>query len=486
MGSMYKSTALFVTFGAIIVFRSSAHDGTITYVGQNVIDSLVDRAFYILNSAGDPAGGVTQEEAVASARKIAVKLRNIAQYDQNRKYILFKTGELENQIYLEEEGLLMEKEKYRRKSANDLVPLFNAELGKQRPDFKDLWSIQKQMAGIDANMAIDVENSIRKRAFALAKEVPWFFETKLDDGKIDSARAELAYCKVNIDYLGLSPTRYAALEAKLNAKLNADDEREQVVKGLERFKSALKANNLNSARIENQFLGDKIKVLRKNIIPHEWVRIDKDYELLASKYEHRTDSLCDVAIALLHNKGPSVASAFLDTMRTIGLPIEKVNRIDRMILETVVAEKQRSLASAPAIAGAPSLEGDTGHGEKSDQMLDDLMATARKRAREKKDSLATVRKDLGRTTQIEEVRKDRLRVAFELQRMRDQDARKTDSSTALQELVEIYTSIEKHQPKEALRQFNASKEQLRKNLPADDFNKVADAVENGDGAAGKK
>jgi hypothetical protein len=89
---------------------------------------------------------MTQEEAVASAKRIAVKLRKLAEYDQNRKYILFKTGELENQIYLEEEGLLLEKEQYRQKSANDLIPLFNAELGKQRPDFKNLWSIQKQMA----------------------------------------------------------------------------------------------------------------------------------------------------------------------------------------------------------------------------------------------------------------------------------------------------------------------------------------------------
>jgi tryptophan 2,3-dioxygenase len=77
-------------------------------------------------------------------------------------------------------------------------------------------------------------------------------------------------------------------------------------------------------------------------------------------------------------------------------------------------------------------------------VLDDLMAAARKRAQEKKDSQATGKKDLGRTTQIEEVRKDRLRVAFELTADAEQDAKKTDSSAALQELVEIYTSIEKN------------------------------------------
>jgi hypothetical protein len=485
MRRFYKSTSLFAAIIGIVVFGSNVHAAKSTYVGQNVIDSLVDRAFYILNGAGDPASGMTQEEAVASAKKIAVTLRKIAEYDQNRKYILFKTGELENQIYLEEEGLLMEKEKYRQKSANDLIPLFNAELGKQRPDFKDLWSIQKQMAGIDANMAIDVENSIRKRAFALAKEVPYFFETKLEDGKIDDARTELAYCRVNNDYLGLSPSRYASLEAKLNSKVNADDDREQVIKGLERFKTALKTNNLNNARMEDRFLGEKIKALRKNIMPYEWVRLNKDYELFTSKYERKTDSLCDVAIALLHNKGPYAASAFLDTMRTIGMTIEKVNRIDRMILETVVAEKQHTQALAAA-ESTPLVAGDTGTEEKSDPMLTDLMASARKRTQEKKDSQALARKDRGRTTQIEEVRKDRLRVAFELQQMRNQDAKKTENSAALQELVEIYTCIEKHNPKDALQRFTTSKELLRKNLPAEDYNKVAEVVLAGDGAAGKK
>jgi hypothetical protein len=449
------------------------------FVGQGVIDSLVDRAFYILNSASDPSNGMTQEEAVASAKRIAVKLRSLAEYDQNRKYILFKTGELENQIYLEEQGLLLEKEQYRQKSVNEIVPLFNAELGKKRPDFNELWSIQKQMAAVDANMAIDMENSIRKRAVALAKEVSWLFETLLTDGKIDGARAELAYCRVNGGYLGLSPSRYAVLEAKLNSKVSADDEREQVIKGLERFKTALKGNDLKNARLENEFLGEKIQALRSHSLPFDWTRLDKDYELLSSKYVRKSDSLCDVATTILRTRGPYAASAYLDTMRAMGLSNEKVTRADRMILATVVADKQHSL-TAPAPESALSIANDSEAVEAgSSAVLDDLLAAARKRAQEKKDSVATVRQELGRTTQIDEVRKDRLRVAFELQQVRSRDAKKTDSATALQELVAIYTSIEKNNPKEARERFTASKALLRKNIPAEDFDRVTEVVGKG-------
>lgn len=481
-----KNVTILAVIVGIFFSSSGVFAGQTDYVGQNVIDSLVDRAFYILNSAADPSSGKSQEDAVSSAKRVAAKLRNIAENDRNRKYILFRTGELENQIYLEEEGLLMEKEKYRQKSVNNLIPLFNAELGKKRPDFKKLWNIRKQMAGIDANMAMDIENSIRKRSTALAKEVPYFFETSLDNGKTDDARAELAYCQVNSGYLGLSPSRYAALEAKLNAKGTANDEREQVIKGLERFKIALKANNLKNARIANQFLSGKIKTLRSNIQSYEWVRLNKDYELYASKYERKTDSLCNIATGLLHSKGPYAASAFLDTMRTIGLTIDKVNKIDRMILETVVAERLRAEALA-ASKKTPSNARDTEPEQKNDPMLADLMATAKKRSQEKKDSQALALKDRSSTTQIEEVRKDRLRVAFQLRQMREQDEKETANAAALRALVDIYTCIETHKQKDALKRFAASKEMLKKNLAKEDYDKVAEAVKNGEGeAAGRK
>lgn len=484
-GMSCKNVTIITIIVGISFSGSGVFAGQTEYVGQNVIDTLVDRAFYILNSAEDPSSGMSQEDAVSSAKSIAAKLRNIAKNDRNRKYILLRTGELENQIYLEEEGLLKEKEKYRQKSANDLIPLFNAELGKPRPDFKNLWSIRKKMAGVDANMAIDVENSIRKRGNALAKEVPYLFETYLNDSKIDDARAELAYCQVNSGYLGLSPSRYATLEAKLNAKAKVNDEREQVVKGLQRFNVALKTNDLNNASVENQFLSGKIKALRSNIQSYEWVRLNKDYELYASKYDRKTDSLCNIATGLLRSKGPYAASAFLDTMRTIGLTIDKVNKIDRMILETVVAERLR--AEDLAMSGKPSsMAGDTAPEQKNDPMLADLMALAKKRTQEKKDSQAVSLKSRGSTTQIEEVRKDRLRVAFQLRQMREQDEKETGNAAALRALVDIYTCIEIHQQKDALKRFAASKEMLKKNLPKEDYDRMAEVVKNGEGEAAAK
>jgi hypothetical protein len=104
---------------------------------------------------------------------------------------------------------------------------------------------------------------------------------------------------VNAGYLGLSPSRYAALEAKLNSKASADDEREQVIGTWNGSRSRSRANNLNNARMENGFLGEKITGAPQQYpMPFEWVRLNKDYELLSSKYERKTDSLCDVAMAL--------------------------------------------------------------------------------------------------------------------------------------------------------------------------------------------
>jgi hypothetical protein len=443
------------------------------YAGQNVVDSLVDRAFYVLNSVDDPASGISQEEAIAAAKGIDAKLRSIAQNDPNQKYILWKAGELEAQIYLEEKGLLLEKEQWKQKSYNDLVPQFNAALGKPRPNFRELWNIYGHMASIDPDQAIDAENSIKKRAFALAAEVPAAMELALEKKAVDSARAELVYCQVNREYLGFSPSRYAGIEAKFAAAITIEDERLFVARGFQRFREALVRNNLIVAKRENQFIGEKVRSLRSQMVSFEWSRINKDYELLASKLERKEDSLVSVAMALLRGSGPSAADAFLDTMKARGVGVEKVSRMDRLILESVIAQKQQQSANEQEVV-PEAVRDDTAGGRFE---LNALLESARRNAAEKNDSVAAQRASRSTITQVEEVRKNRLRVAYDLRKMREEKQRITEKEVALQELVDIYTSIELHKPKEAKVRFVKSKELLKKNLPQEDFNKVTILVE---------
>jgi hypothetical protein len=447
-----------------------AKEKKVTYIAQTLIDSQIDKAFYLLNSASDPASGMTMEQAIAGAKDIATKLRAVAANDANQKYILWKVSELEGQIYLEEQGLTLEREQYRQKSLNDQIAQFNAELGKNRPSFKDLWAMHGRMAATDKNTAIDVENSIKKRAFALAKEVPFFMEAALEKGNIANAQADLVYCQANRDCLGLSPARYAALEAKVAARTNAEDQRRLVTSSLDRMRAALAANKLGDANRENSFLRQNIGPLRSRMVSYEWNRLNKEYELLSSKLTRKEDSCVAAVTATLRSRGPSAAAAKLDTMRSRGVSQEKVSMADHKILETVIALKQQERGT-PAVAEA----GDDSAA--ADNVVDELVAAAKKKAKEKNDSLAALTAERSGVTQIEQVRRERLRVALDLQKMRMEEKRTSDKQRALQELVAIYTSIELHRPQDAYQQFSKSKNLLKKNIPSEDFKKVAMTVE---------
>lgn len=467
---------------AILVCQVSvphAGDKKPTYVGQNLIDAQIERAFYLLTSVSDPASGITMDKAIASAKEIAAKLRTIAANDANTQYILWKVGELEGQIYLEEKGLLLEKEQFRQKSVNDLIPQFNAELGRRRPDFASLWNLHAAMASIDQRAAVDIENSIRKRAQALAKEVPYFLEENINKGDIPAAHYELAYCRVNREYLGLTMERYASLEAVLAARTSMEDERSLVVSSLEAMKRALENDDMAVANRENRFLKEKIASLRSRMLSYEWTKLNSTFKLYSGKLEYREDELAESVMQTLKDKGPSEASARLDTLRSRGVSREKVSLLDHSILETVIAQKQKESGGSSPVTVPATEAGD------KNTVADELMEAARKRAAERNDSIAAAGTERSRITQTEAVRRERLLVAENLRSMREKEKRTTNRQVALQELVDIYTAIELHRPADAVHRFSQRREFIKRNIPAQDFKKVALAIDQQKDAAGK-
>ena len=125
------------------------------YVPKIVIDTLVEQAFVGLNIAADgmPGEDRRREEAIAEAKKIANRLRLEAQGDPNERYILWKTGELEGQILLEERDLILRQLEKKQKESNAVVSVFNRELGKKRPDFMVLKKAIDDMDRIDPRKA---------------------------------------------------------------------------------------------------------------------------------------------------------------------------------------------------------------------------------------------------------------------------------------------------------------------------------------------
>ncbi|MBN1128942.1 MAG: hypothetical protein JXA71_08150 [Chitinispirillaceae bacterium] len=463
MRRLFEMLLLFLAFPAPVLYAAPG-------ITQNTVDSLVDRAYYVLTSVDDPGSGMTGETAVRSARAIAVKLRAMAEGDPNRGYILGKAKELEGQIYLEERGLLLEKDRFRQKSVNDLIASFNAELGRNRPSFRRLRSFQEQMEAVKPGAGIDVEKAITKRGQSLGREIPAALQAALEKGRLDSARSELVYCEVNRDDLDLSTARYAALEARVSARMNDDDERALVRKSLDGLKAALAKNDLALARRENGFSGRRIRSLRSRLVPFEWNRLNSEYELLYRKLSSREDSLVDAALTFLRRNGPAAAERQLDAMKTAGVSPERIGMVDRAILETVIrqktleAERDTSLLTAVDDSGTAAFA------------LADMIASAKKRAAEKKDSAAGAFALASRSTHVNDVRKDRLRIAYELQQLRTRDKKITEKEQALQELVDIYRFLELQKTQDAYQKLIYVKTLLKNNIPLEDYDKVTAAV----------
>jgi hypothetical protein len=113
---------------------ASASNQNEKYLGKDYIDSTVLRAIFIINDAASIAGvGFRTKESLNEAWRIARKIRAEAKGDPNERYALWKVGELEWLIRLEERDLLLQKMREGQVTVNQIIADYNAEVGKQMP-----------------------------------------------------------------------------------------------------------------------------------------------------------------------------------------------------------------------------------------------------------------------------------------------------------------------------------------------------------------
>ena len=109
-------------------------------------------------------------QALIDAKKLVKRLRAASKGDPNRKYVLWKTGELENQVLLEEHDILLKKMQTGRQSENDRIDKFNNELAKSRPDFAMLGALCEDMKDLDPKKSREMLRSINQRATMIGRE----------------------------------------------------------------------------------------------------------------------------------------------------------------------------------------------------------------------------------------------------------------------------------------------------------------------------
>jgi hypothetical protein len=454
------------------------------YISKTYIDTTIQRAYYNLNAATDVAGmGPKMEEAISFAKQLVTRLKNIARGNPNEKYILWKVGELESQVYLEENGLLLEKENKRQKLVNDLIGPFNAELRKQRPSFSQLVKIHDQMNGLNPAKAFDMKASIDDRKKNISRAITNSIENAMADANYTVARQELAYLKDNQEYMGISLTGYSQIAAKVQAKLTLDNERQFINEYASTVEDLLEKSQLADARNACRLIDDRLDGIKDLLLRKEYDKYFFRSKHLKDAIEHKEDSLVRVTLAILRDQGIIAAYEYCDdVLRKRGVLPEKVSSVDFAILERAIANKKlqdtsvvKQLASMP-----PPTPDDTG------TLFNDLLVAAKKKAKEKADSALATQGGRTRMSQAEEIRLANMRLAQEGKKKRNDEMLKENKDRANNTMIAIYTMLEKGDVKKAYDEYNDRKTLLARYIPAPEFSSLDSMVNARYAAIGKK
>jgi hypothetical protein len=481
---MKPSLAFFLAVMVPFLFFFSRAYAEDDYINKSYIDSTIQRVFFNLNAATDVSGmGMKMDDAITFAKQAAQRLKNIANESPNKKYILWKVGEIESQIYLEESGMLLEKNQKRQKLINDLVAPFNAEIGAKRPDFARLVSLHNQALSIDRAKAYEFGVALEARKKNIRREAAASLENALTEGDYELARREAVFLKTNQEPLGMSLAQYSMLAAKVQAKVTVNSEREFIALDVNAIEALLLKNSFSEARTALSVAENRVDGLKDMVMKTEWDRYYFKTKRLRESLEHKEDSLVRINLAILGDQGVVAADDYLENvLKKLGVFHEKTSKMGLAILEKAMASRKlQDTAVVKQLASIPRPAMDD-----SCSMFFDLMSAAKKKAQEKADSAKTATEGNVRHTHSEEVRLANMRVSMELRKKREEELKVANTTKANKLMIEIYTLLEKKEVQKAWEEYNDHQPLLARYIPVAEFSLLDSLVNAKHTAMGKK
>jgi len=448
----------------IVAVKCSSAFAAGTFVSHFYVDSLIDNAMFKFYSRFDPSSGVTQEEAISYAKGIAYKLRETSLNDANKKYILTKVNELEQQIYLEENELTMEKSLWLQKKTNELIAEFNSLLSWERPDFNKLYKIKTNLDGLDPKKGSEVEESLNKRTASFGKVMPSMIDRLLGSGNTEDAQKELAYCRQNASYIKIPAADLARLEAKVLSKSIAAHTVKQVKDSFDSLKTCLGKMDFKTAHTLENATTIQINFLKKELLSSEWERYYSEMQVLSRKIGSKEDSLISIAERLVRENRIVDADTMLDTLKKMGVDFDKLAAVNKVLLHSLITH-QKNLK----VANIYALDTDTGAAK---PVLADLVFAAKSKALADRENWIRLREEKSALTQHAEIKKERTAMSLELKRKRADARKNSDVQKAYDRMVDIFSLIEKDKLSDARKYYTNVKKFLVENVSPDDIRKM--------------
>lgn len=304
------------------------------YLSQDYIDTTINNAYYGFLAASKEAGGLyTQESAIANAREVVARMKKVAENDPNRRYILWRLSELEDQIRLEEEEISLKEEIARVKEINRLVKIFNDELFMEKPNFGKLHTLHKQVMSVSVDHANQFATNINQKNRVVVSEVREEMHNLFRRGDYEGAEQTYRYASKNRKYLNLGDLDYDRWSDKIQAKHNADYLRANIDRQMTYLSQITEANKIAEARRNVEVLNREVmsasQHLPNQFVSSTQVRLNR----LQSDIDRREEELVDRNLAMIKGNNTDEALSYMNSvLRPAGVSPENIARIDRAIL----------------------------------------------------------------------------------------------------------------------------------------------------------
>jgi hypothetical protein len=440
-----------------------------------MVDTLIQQAFVNLNATSDgmPGADFQRRQALEDARRVSAKLRTMARGDPNERYVLWKTGELESQILLEERDIVLKKLEIAQKEKNAIVDVFNTELGKKRPDFVILKKTIDDMKAWDGSKAREMQYSMEQRSVNISIEIVYKLEKALLIGDHEKTQREFDYCTKNRWLLKIPADKFDRFDSRIQLLAEAIKLKPSVD---EQFSFA-------DGFLPRTMLKETGKCLRE--IQGMLARMDRDlpsrdrdeYYAKANKIarmiNQKEDSLLAITYSILAAKGENDALDHLErVVKPCGVSETKIGQAQTSIMNVATIKSKTGDTTLSREMKALSQNGE----QQAGVDFDLVRSVAKKKAQERADSARAAEEKNGAIAPVEKMTPMAATASVQQQPNSDEDLRQNQEK-ANRVIVQIYDMLEKNQIEAAYKRFTQVRKPLSKYLCSEAFAMLETTVE---------
>ena len=354
------------------------------YLSKDYVDTIVQQAFYSLSAAMNiPGAEFKQKMAIEEARRTAQKLKAMAAGDPNEKYVLFRVGELEQQLWLEENDLLLQKSREVQKMKNAVIDTFNMELGKKRPEFSNLARLVARIDAMsDPKKAEEMRRSQAQRKTNISRELMYRFEKIFMSGDVDTARREFDYCSRNRASLSIPDASFEKISQKIKMQADAIRKKPVIEAALLRGNESLQKNLFKDAWPSINSARSMLAQVQGYLALSDWNTLDGQCWALLAATVRKEDSLVNVTVLLYNTKGSDPALAYIEkTLKRLGVSQNRV-----AAASTYVLSRGAELPKRDSVINR-EVDALSGGQASTEVTLDGIRERAKQKAKAKADSI---------------------------------------------------------------------------------------------------